>query len=132
MIVVTHEMGFARKAANRVAFMDDGQIVEEADPDIVLHQCAERTGQGLPEQDLDPLAQGDAAVAASDPDRSASPSTAARLIICPDLGRRQAQVAKRKESNAHQQEDPRHSGRIGAGAHHGVLRWWRRRRKHHR
>ena len=33
MIVVTHEMGFARKAANRVVFMDDGQIVEEADPE---------------------------------------------------------------------------------------------------
>jgi glutamate transport system ATP-binding protein len=33
MIVVTHEMGFARKAANRVVFMADGLIVEEADPD---------------------------------------------------------------------------------------------------
>jgi len=33
MIVVTHEMGFARKAANRVIFMADGSIVEEADPD---------------------------------------------------------------------------------------------------
>jgi len=33
MIVVTHEMGFARKAANRVVFMDDGEIVEEAPPD---------------------------------------------------------------------------------------------------
>ncbi|HZA03397.1 MAG TPA: amino acid ABC transporter ATP-binding protein [Propionibacteriaceae bacterium] len=33
MIVVTHEMGFARKAANRVVFMDGGLIVEEADPD---------------------------------------------------------------------------------------------------
>ncbi|GAB3756907.1 amino acid ABC transporter ATP-binding protein [Microlunatus parietis] len=33
MIVVTHEMGFARKAANRVIFMADGAIVEEADPD---------------------------------------------------------------------------------------------------
>ncbi|MEA5154592.1 MAG: amino acid ABC transporter ATP-binding protein [Raineyella sp.] len=32
MIVVTHEMGFARKAANRVVFMSDGQIVEEGDP----------------------------------------------------------------------------------------------------
>src|SRR5215208_2803910 len=32
MIVVTHEMGFARKAANRVVFMDEGQIVEEAPP----------------------------------------------------------------------------------------------------
>ncbi len=33
MIVVTHEMGFARKAANRVVFMADGQIVEEAAPE---------------------------------------------------------------------------------------------------
>ena len=33
MIVVTHEMGFARKAADRVVFMSDGQIVEEATPD---------------------------------------------------------------------------------------------------
>jgi glutamate transport system ATP-binding protein len=32
MIVVTHEMGFARKAANRVVFMADGRIVEEAAP----------------------------------------------------------------------------------------------------
>ena len=33
MIVVTHEMGFARRAAHRVVFMDAGQIVEEADPE---------------------------------------------------------------------------------------------------
>jgi glutamate transport system ATP-binding protein len=33
MIVVTHEMGFARKAANRVVFMADGRIVEEATPE---------------------------------------------------------------------------------------------------
>jgi glutamate transport system ATP-binding protein len=33
MIVVTHEMGFARKAANRVVFMADGQIVEQAPPE---------------------------------------------------------------------------------------------------
>lgn len=32
MVVVTHEMGFARKAANRVAFMDGGQIVEMDTP----------------------------------------------------------------------------------------------------
>ncbi len=32
MIVVTHEMGFARKAANRVVFMDEGEIVEVQDP----------------------------------------------------------------------------------------------------
>ena len=33
MVVVTHEMGFARKAAQRVLFMADGQIVEEATPE---------------------------------------------------------------------------------------------------
>jgi glutamate transport system ATP-binding protein len=33
MIVVTHEMGFARRAANRVVFMADGQIVEQATPE---------------------------------------------------------------------------------------------------
>jgi glutamate/aspartate transport system ATP-binding protein len=30
MMVVTHEMGFARKVANRVIFMDSGRIVEDA------------------------------------------------------------------------------------------------------
>ena len=33
MIVVTHEMGFARRVADRVVFMADGQIVEEGVPD---------------------------------------------------------------------------------------------------
>jgi general L-amino acid transport system ATP-binding protein len=33
MIVVTHEMGFARRVADRVVFMDQGQIVESAAPD---------------------------------------------------------------------------------------------------
>ena len=33
MIVVTHEMGFALKVANRVIFMDEGQIVEENEPE---------------------------------------------------------------------------------------------------
>ncbi|MDQ1742270.1 MAG: glutamate transport system ATP-binding protein [Pseudonocardiales bacterium] len=33
MIVVTHEMGFARRAADRVVFMDEGRIVEQAEPE---------------------------------------------------------------------------------------------------
>jgi glutamate transport system ATP-binding protein len=33
MLVVTHEMGFARRAAHRVVFMSDGEIVEDAAPD---------------------------------------------------------------------------------------------------
>jgi ABC-type polar amino acid transport system ATPase subunit len=32
MMVVTHEMGFAREVADRVIFMDDGLIVEEGTP----------------------------------------------------------------------------------------------------
>jgi polar amino acid transport system ATP-binding protein len=36
MLVVTHEMGFARRVADRVVFMDEGLIVEEGDPAQVL------------------------------------------------------------------------------------------------
>jgi glutamate transport system ATP-binding protein len=38
MIVVTHEMGFARRAANRVLFMSDGAIVEDAPPEKFFSQ----------------------------------------------------------------------------------------------
>jgi ABC-type polar amino acid transport system ATPase subunit len=33
MMIVTHEMGFARRVADRVIFMDQGQIIETAPPD---------------------------------------------------------------------------------------------------
>jgi polar amino acid transport system ATP-binding protein len=36
MIVVTHEIGFARKAADRIVFMDAGRIVEQGPPEQVL------------------------------------------------------------------------------------------------
>lgn len=36
MIVVTHEMGFARDVADRVIFMDQGYVVEDAAPDIIF------------------------------------------------------------------------------------------------
>ncbi len=36
MIVVTHEMGFAREVADSVVFMDDGVVVESGSPDDVL------------------------------------------------------------------------------------------------
>ena len=43
MVVVTHEMGFARRAANRVLFMDRGEIVEQADPDTFFdHPSSDR------------------------------------------------------------------------------------------
>ncbi|MCF7646361.1 amino acid ABC transporter ATP-binding protein [Bacillus subtilis] len=36
MVVVTHEMGFAREVADRVIFMDEGQIVETGTPDVLF------------------------------------------------------------------------------------------------
>ena len=53
MIVITHEMGFARRAANRVVFMADGQIVEVATPDEFFtqpksHRAQDFLGKILP------------------------------------------------------------------------------------
>ena len=43
MIVVTHEMGFAREVGSRVIFMDGGRIVEEGTPDEIFnHPKSER------------------------------------------------------------------------------------------
>ena len=48
MVVVTHEMGFAREVADRVVFMDGGYIMEEGDPAQVFDQPKhERTKQFL-------------------------------------------------------------------------------------
>jgi polar amino acid transport system ATP-binding protein len=48
MVVVSHEMGFTRAAAKRVIFMDEGQILEEAPPDILFTSPKqERTKQFL-------------------------------------------------------------------------------------
>ena len=44
MIVVTHELGFAREVANRVVFMDEGGIIESGNPeDILLNPQNPRT-----------------------------------------------------------------------------------------
>ena len=44
MIVVTHEIGFARATADRVIFMDDGQIIEEGTPrQVIDHPGKKRT-----------------------------------------------------------------------------------------
>lgn len=48
MICVTHEMGFARKVADRIVFMDHGCIVEESDPDTFFNNpINERTQKFL-------------------------------------------------------------------------------------
>lgn len=48
MVIVTHEMGFARDVADRVIFMDGGYIVEEGHPeDVISNPTEERTKQFL-------------------------------------------------------------------------------------
>ena len=48
MVVVTHEMGFARNVASRIMFMDGGHIVEENDPDNFFeHPKSERCREFL-------------------------------------------------------------------------------------
>jgi ABC-type polar amino acid transport system ATPase subunit len=48
MLVVTHEMGFAREVADRVLFFDQGLIVEEGTPDHFFHAAqTERAKQFL-------------------------------------------------------------------------------------
>jgi len=47
MVVVSHEMGFARAAANRMLLVDEGLIVEEATPEELFSSTHERTQQFL-------------------------------------------------------------------------------------
>jgi len=48
MVIVTHEMGFARRASDRVLFMNDGKILEEGPPDQIFQRPQEeRTRQFL-------------------------------------------------------------------------------------
>ena len=58
MIVVTHEMGFAREVADRVVFMADGQIVEVGHARALLREPHRRAHQAVPQPDplnLNPL-----------------------------------------------------------------------------
>ena len=41
MVIVTHEMGFAREVADRIIFMDGGYIVEEGTPDEIFNHAKE-------------------------------------------------------------------------------------------
>lgn len=47
MIVVSHEMGFAREVANRVVMMDEGQVIEEGSPDQVFSAPAQERTQAF-------------------------------------------------------------------------------------
>jgi polar amino acid transport system ATP-binding protein len=45
MVIATHEMGFARDVANRICFLDAGQILEEGPPDVMLSEPREERTQ---------------------------------------------------------------------------------------
>jgi polar amino acid transport system ATP-binding protein len=47
MVVVSHEMDFARAAADRVVFMDDGQVVEEGPPEQLFTAPAQDRTRGF-------------------------------------------------------------------------------------
>lgn len=47
MIVVTHEMGFAREVANRVIFMDKGEIIEEGSPEEIFNRPSQQRTQSF-------------------------------------------------------------------------------------
>lgn len=47
MVVVTHEMGFAREVGDRVIFMDEGRIVETGTPDDIFAHAKEERTQGF-------------------------------------------------------------------------------------
>jgi ABC-type polar amino acid transport system ATPase subunit len=48
MVIVTHEMGFAREVADRILFMDEGVVVEEGTPDQIFNNTqSERTKEFL-------------------------------------------------------------------------------------
>jgi ABC-type polar amino acid transport system ATPase subunit len=53
IVVVTHEMGFAREVANRVVLMDEGRIIEIAPPTEFFYQAPEPAEQGVSPQDPD-------------------------------------------------------------------------------
>jgi polar amino acid transport system ATP-binding protein len=54
MLVVTHEMAFAREVADRVIFMDDGQVVEQGPPAQVIADPHEARTRSFLARVLDP------------------------------------------------------------------------------
>ena len=72
MMVVTHEMGFARKVADRVIFMDAGEIVEDTSKDDFFGKPRTRARAAIPVEDPAPLT----AQVAHSPRRAGCPSFA--------------------------------------------------------
>ena len=74
MIVVTHEMGFAREVADRVVFMDGGVVVEEGPPsEVIVNPQHKRTKAFLSRMRQEEAAHAEAIVARSPRTRRRSP-----------------------------------------------------------
>ena len=82
MVVVTHEMGFARKVADNMIFMDEGETVERGKPEHLFTNPKSERCLEVPEPDL-------AALSGSH-EKSVSPSfrslAGCRLLLVPELG----------------------------------------------
>ena len=52
MIIVTHEMAFARDVSTRTIFMDKGYVAEDASPDVPVHRSEESEDKRISEQIL--------------------------------------------------------------------------------
>ena len=55
MVVVTHELAFAREVADEVIFMDDGVVVERGHPDTVLRDPQNERTQQFVDRLLNPF-----------------------------------------------------------------------------
>ena len=55
MLVVTHEMGFARDVGDRVVFIDEGQIAEEGPPARPVHDAVESANPAVPVPGAQPM-----------------------------------------------------------------------------
>ncbi|MFI7244851.1 amino acid ABC transporter ATP-binding protein [Streptomyces qinglanensis] len=73
MLVVTHEMSFAREVADRVVFMDDGLIVEEGPPEQVVGAPRQARTRAFLSRVLDPAAAGGPESGTARPEPPAEP-----------------------------------------------------------
>ena len=96
MIVVTHEMGFAREVADRVLMMDDGRIIEEGHARAFLRRAARGADEAVPLED--PLAGGDPQREVGRREQEADARVAARPGRGPARGRRRRLAAGTKPS----------------------------------
>jgi ABC-type polar amino acid transport system ATPase subunit len=58
-VIVTHEMSFARRVANRIAFMDEGKILEVSTPDAFFRKPQSDRAQAFLDAIRDPFSEGD-------------------------------------------------------------------------